>query len=533
MLSFFLRSRARGCASTRTSLLLGGALVLAGSTAARALAAPDATDAGWDPLVVLYGTGEKETALKELHRLTNAFDLSLHHTVIDDATQAFVDGTIEDLEDFNLGDFHDRLPNKVGEYRELWVRGEIKGKSYVIGQAKEKKGYAVTLKGERNELAAMSTTVRSRETKGAGDTTAYFIGYRFGLGIGNFRWETAMSALEEWARLNMQGHTAAGDAEAVQAASAAKSKAKALHPKLSAEDLEPLAVLFEAYPALAPALSRLGSIDDMRTTWSKKGYQQVSLAMHADISRFEDHYPAFAKYADKLNDLALIDIKWLDSKGRTLMTFKIDSDKLSFAWQCFVKDGRLLPFKGVKVYENEPIDPMSTSLANTTIVSDARLKLLGVVIKLSQVKLDAFYEPHPGYAEMGLTFTKVPSIHVEGAALGFVPTAMVDAFIPGNIESVTRDFLNVAAKGNNGKGLVAAMKLGIAKDGSNKGVLEAGIDFDALDNFLVKIGLGMVSDKLIPDPDAFKEIKQFSTDVYDGFVKDLARFESRGASASR
>jgi hypothetical protein len=77
------------------------------------------------------------------------------------------------------------------------------------------------------------------------------------------------------------------------------------------------------------------------------------------------------------------------------------------------------------------------------------------------------------------------------------------------------------------------MKLGIAKDGSNKGVLEAGIDFDALDNFLVKIGLGMVSDKLIPDTDAFKEIKQFNTDVYDGFVKDLARFESRGASASR
>ncbi|MDB4987951.1 MAG: hypothetical protein JWN04_3129, partial [Myxococcaceae bacterium] len=144
------------------------------------------------------------------------------------------------------------------------------------------------------------------------------------------------------------------------------------------------------------------------------------------------------------------------------------------------------------------------------------------------LKTDVFYQPHAGYMESGLTFTQVPKIEVEGAALGFVPTALVDAFIPGNIESVTRDFLNVAAKGNDGKGFVGVLRMGVGKEGSTKGVLEAGVDFDALDNFLVKIGLGMVSDKLIPDADAFSDIKKFSTDLYDGFVKDLARFESHG-----
>jgi hypothetical protein len=90
----------------------------------------------------------------------------------------------------------------------------------------------------------------------------------------------------------------------------------------------------------------------------------------------------------------------------------------------------------------------------------------------------------------------------------------------------------VAAKGNGGKGLVAALKLGIAKDGSTNGVLEAGIDFDALDNFLVKIGLGMVNERLIPKPEALDEMTKFATDAYDGFVKDMGRFEKRGASAS-
>ncbi|MDB4986104.1 MAG: hypothetical protein JWN04_1282 [Myxococcaceae bacterium] len=517
--------------TSRKSLLVGSAVLLASSTA-YAMISMDATEGGWQPLVTLWGKGDKSAAVKELHRITNAFDLALHHMQIDDATQEFTDGTIEDLEDFDLGDFHARLPNQSGDYRELWVRGEIKGKNYVIGQAKEKKGFAVTLKGERNELAAMSTTVRSKETKGYGDTSAFFIGYRFGLGIGNFGWETSMIALQDWARLNMEGHPTSGDAEVIKPTAAAKTKTKSLHPKIGPEDLDPLAVLFDAYPSLATALSRLGSIDDLRTVWAKKNYQQVSLTMHADVERFGEHYPSFAKYADKLNDLALMDIKWLDSKGRTLMQYKIDSDKLSFSWQCYVKDGKLLPFKGVKVFENEPVDPMSDELTTTSFLSDIRLKMLGVVIKLTGLKLDAFYQPHPGYMESGLTFTQVPKIQVEGAALGFVPTAMVDAFIPGNIESVTRDFLNVAAKGNGGKGFVGVLKLGIAKDGSTKGVLETGVDFDALDNFLVKIGLGMVSDKLIPDADAFKDIKQVSTDVYDGFVKDLARFESHGATAS-
>ncbi|MDB4986105.1 MAG: hypothetical protein JWN04_1283 [Myxococcaceae bacterium] len=511
----------------RNPLLLGGAFLLATGTA-YAVANMDATNAGWTPLVTLWGAGDKPAAIKELHRITNAFDLALHHFQIDEATQEFTDGTIEDLEDFALADFYDRLPNKVGDYRELWVRGDIKGKNYVVAQAKEKKGYQVTLKSERNDLAAMSTTVRSKETKGYGDTSAYFIGYRFGLGLGNFRWDTAMGALQDWARLNMVGNPESGGGEVIQATASAKSKAKALHPKLSSEDLDAIGLLFEAYPSLATALSRLGQIDDVRTTWPKKSYQQVSLAMHADVDRFGEHYPAFAKYGDKLGDLALMDIRWVDSKGRTLMTFKIDSDKLSFAWQCYVKNGMLLPFKGVKVYENEPVDPMADTLTGSSFVTNARLKLLGVVIKLTALKTDVFYQPHAGYMESGLTFTQVPKIEVEGAALGFVPTALVDAFIPGNIESVTRDFLNVAAKGNDGKGFVGVLRMGIAKEDSTKGVLETGVDFDALDNFLVKIGLGMVSDKLIPDADAFTDIKKFSTDLYDGFVKDLARFESHG-----
>jgi hypothetical protein len=56
--------------STRFRFTLFGALSCA--SAAYAFTAIDATDAGWDPLVVLWGKGEKSDAVRELHRLTDA-----------------------------------------------------------------------------------------------------------------------------------------------------------------------------------------------------------------------------------------------------------------------------------------------------------------------------------------------------------------------------------------------------------------------------------------------------------------------------
>jgi hypothetical protein len=516
----------------RHPIVASCAVLLAASTT-YALAALDATEAGWQPLVRLWGQGDKAEAVNELKRLTKAYSVSLHHTEIDEDTQDFIDGTLEDLEDFNIGDFYERLPQKNGAYRELWVRGELQGGKYVVRQSKDKSSYRVTLDGARNELAAMSTTVRAKETRGAGDRSAYFIGYKLGLGIGAFRWDNAMAALADFARLESTGDPRSDAQGTVESSDATKKKVKALHPRLAKADLDVLAVLFEAYPTLSPVLSRLGTVEDVRTVWSGKDYQQINLQLKADLERFEEHYPHVAKYLDKMGDIALMDIRWVDAQGRSLMQFKVDSDKLTLSLQCYLKDGKLLPFRGVKVMSDEPIEPTSPVLHDTQVVSDVRLEMLGVVIKLGQLKIAAEYEPHESYAEIGIQARHVPTIHVEGAALGFVPTGLVDAFIPGNIESITRDFLTVAAKGNGGKGVVANVKLGIAKEGSDKGVLELGIEGDALDNFLVKIGLGMVNERLIPDEKAIDEAKQFAAHAHDAFVQDLGRYEGAGSASAR
>jgi hypothetical protein len=481
---------------------------------------------GWSPLVRLYGHGDADQGVREMQRLTNAYAVALHRKSIDAPTQAFVDDTIEALEDFDLASFHDRLPETRGSARELWVRGDLRGERYLVQRATDRK-FQVSLRGARTELAAMSVIVRSTPSKGHGGRASYLMGGRLGLGIGGFEWDSATAAIDDFVRLlaSDDGTRAPTDARA-----SAVKRTRALHPRLASEDLEVLSLLFGAYPQLSETLSRLGSVDNVRTTWPSKSYQQLSVHLRGDTERFAQHYPALAKHLSKLDQLARLDLRWIDRQGRSLLTAKVDSDKLAVQIECYVKQGKLLPFRGVRVLEDEPLDYLSeAAYGGTKIVIDARLKLLGVVIKLDDLTLDNWYSPHETYAELGASLRRVPGIHVEGAALGFLPTGLVDAFIPGNIESITRSFFEVAAHGNGKKGLVAALTLGALARGGN-GVLEAGIDVEALDNFLVKLGVGMVNERLLPGDAAVRDAKQFAADVHDGFVSDLVRFAAQSGS---
>lgn len=502
-------------------LLLGSSF----GSVAFALAVSDPVQTGWAPLVRLYGQGDASSTVKELSKLTTAYTTALHHTEIDAPTQAFLDGLYEDIEDFDLDSFHDRLPERRGKSHELWVRGDLVGKKYLIRRADGKTPFQVTLGGARNELAAMSSVVRSTPGRSHGGRPTYLLSTRYGVGIGAVAWDRVTEANAEFARLFAQGKL--GDEAAPEPSSEVRRRVRTLHPNLLDEDLAILTVLFAAYPQLSETLSRIGQVEDVRTTWPSKGYQQISLRVHGVIDRIGEHYPALAKHLGRLDDLARVDMRWLDAKGRTLLTMKLDSDRLIFHLQCYVKDGKLLPARGQKVFEDEPLEYLGGELERTRTLVDARFKMLGVIVELDDMLLENTYRPSAGYAEMSSSLRAAPkSIHVQGAALGFLPTRLLDAFIPGNIESITRDFFEVAAKGNGARGATLSFKLGTKEVGHN-GVFESASEIEALDSFLVKIGLGMVNDRLIPNDRAFRDVKQFATDLHDAFVRDLSRYASR------
>ena len=493
-----------------------------GSTA---LAASDATVLGWTPLVSMWGRGDVPTAVRSLREVTDAYDAVLHRIDIDKPTQEFIDDSFNELEDFDLHAFHKLLPEETGGFRQLTVRGDLVGKRYQVKRAQAQSAYEVSVAGRR-ELADMSIALRARPSADHGKVKSYLIGLRTGLGIGALSWRGLTDAGMDALRLASTGDPRSGASDLPTPSSEARTRVKALHPGLGEEDVQVLAVLDEAFPAVSKVLGGVGRVEDVRVAQPAGGaYQHITLRMRAMPERLEKHYHDFAKHLSKLKDLAHAELHWFDAQGRTIANLKVNSRKLSLAMECYVKDGKLLPFRGTQVFAEEPIDPMGEALKTTRLVVDARLEMLGVVVFLDKLKVNLAYAAQEGSATVDARITSVPGVRVEGAALGLLPTGLLDAFIPGNMEGLTREFFDVAVKGNGGKGIVVHAEAGSPKVGE-KGVLTGSLDVEALDSFLVKMGVGIVNDRVIPDDDAVRDSERLAAALHEAFVRDLKRFQS-------
>jgi hypothetical protein len=507
---------------------LWSACVVCAASSALAVSALDATHAGWSSLVQLCGRGDTPDALRTLSQWTSAYGTALHHTDIDKPTQRFVDDSLSLLSDFDLEGFYELLPEKSGAFRELWVRGELSGGRYAIRRADGGQASRVSVKGPRRGLLDMSQTVRARRNEGrGGEEHSYLLGARLGLGIGKVSWDGAVAAGKDFARLVASGDPRSGAAaDAPRPSQESLDGVRKLHPKLAAEDAQPVALLFEAFPATARALSQLGELQDMRGPNGGSVYQHIKVVAHGLPERLAQRHPKLARHLRKLGKLARFDIRWLDAKQRSLMNWHVDSETLTLRTECYVKDGQLLPFKGKQVFVDEPVDLLGSSLAHTHTITDGRFQLLGVVVKISHLRSDLYFTPHGSHAELQVRMTSVPGVEVEGAALGFVPTGLIDAFIPGNMRDLTLEFFRVATSGNDEKGIVIAVDAG-AEHAGGDGVLEASIDLEALDNRLVKMGVGMANARLVPDEDVSADDKALVTEIHAAFAKDLARFKTR------
>lgn len=516
-------------ATTRTrSLLLGLGLLTAGT--AYAAQSYDTTNAGWTPMVTMWGSGDTQVALKSLNRLTQTFETFLHKTEVDKPTQKFIDKAFKEFENFDLKGFHDLLPDQRNNRRELHVRGELGSGKYLVSRAEPNSKYEVGLDSGRNGLAEMSLLIhgKHRETK---EHDSLIVGGRWGLGIGQLSYGALMDAGHDLSRLAATGDPrpeGAGEKAAPSGGSIAKIKQT--NPGLGAEDLEILAILYEAYPALGDLLQGVGRLEDVRAADTGAGYYHITARMRAEPDRLKAKYPNFSKHIKKLSDVLNAKVRVLDDQGRDIVRLTVDSEKLLFGVECYIKDGQVLPFDDNQVYESEPLDRLAASLKEPKVLINARLNILGIIFNLKGLKLDAKYDAHETYTIADASITTMPKIKVEGRALGIFSPGFLDVFIPSNIQSITEDFFRLAVKGNDGKGFDAHVELG-SRAPNGPGVLAITASVEALESFIIKIGGGIITDRLLMNKRAETEAKQLAADLHDAFVKDLARFEKKVGGA--
>ncbi len=476
-------------------------------TCGSALAQDTAREAGWHPLSVLWGS--TANAIAELHTLGRISDAAMHHRKIDKATQGFLDGVLQDLADFDLGKMVQRLPHEFQDgYRELWVRGALRGTDYVV----EQPGAPPTPTSERG---AVTMVLRGKRLWTVNERKAFSAGGHGSLGVGELRWERVIAAGEDVARLFAAGTPAISEQ--------AKKAVQAAHPALKEEDVALLGIAFDAFPELARFLSRFGKVEDVRTVWSDRGYQQLTLALRGLPAAYAKDFPLTAKYAKELTDLIRARVRWVDAQGRTLVSGALDSKELTASIRCYLKDGKLLPFRGGEVFEGQPVDMLGDALARTKLLATLDLKLFGLTIKVSEAELDATYTQQAGRASFAASFTKVPPVEFGGKAFGFMPPDMVETFMPGTMKGLAHDFLHTAASAHKGRGATAMLHVGATKKGST---IEGEGEAVVLDNALIRMGMALVNDRLLPSPALFAELERLAGAAHAAFMNDLASYEA-------
>jgi hypothetical protein len=53
------------------------------------------------------------------------------------------------------------------------------------------------------------------------------------------------------------------------------------------------------------------------------------------------------------------------------------------------------------------------------------------------------------------------------------------------------------------------------------------MELEALDSKLVKMGVGMVNERLVPSDEVLTDAKALLTELHDAFARDLARYKAR------
>lgn len=487
---------------------------------ALALASNDVITAGWSPMVAIFG-GDTQTGVRSLAAITRAYDAFLSNTVMDDTTEEFIDDANDELKDFDLGGLRKILPDEEGKGRALHVKGELSGNAFRVSRASRSSAYKVGRSGPRNGLADMHADLYAEERE-VMDEERYMMGFGFGLGVGPISWPGLMRAERELASLATLGTPDPARMQPVTASSGALSTVRAKNPGLGKEDAQVLAVLYDAYPEFGEMLTHVGVIEDVLRGPTSDGVYPIRLRMHADTKRLAEHYKYFAEYAEDLDDVMIADITLRDDQGRSISEIHIDSDKLLVELKAFIKDGLPVPFKGNHVFADQPMDPL-TDLHHPTVHIKARLNFLGIIANLDNLLLDATYKVDGGGAVIDGKIASTPSVRVEGRAFGLFAPRFVNLFIPGDIQSQTKHFFGVLANGNNGRGSFAHIEIGSQQEGGN-GVVDIDGEFEAIDTFIVRIGAGVVADKVILGKRAEEDANRLAADLHRAFKNDFERF---------
>ncbi|MBZ2188107.1 hypothetical protein K8B33_03300 [Alcanivorax sp. JB21] len=501
----------------RSRFLLAGSLWLCLSAAATAQSVPgDIIDRGWRPPVSLAGEGDPHAAVERMREYAELRHTLVHNTEYHEATQAFVGDLRSSLERFDLKGFYRLLPETAGEDRQLNLEGVLKDGTYRVGpgtaDARQPRPSAAVL-----PMGDMQASIRAREIN-AGRATHYLLSGDVRVGMGGMSWPAVVEASRDTLRLTVEGEPAF---------QGYRGRVLSMNPKLARHEVDVLAPLWAAYPAIWELVADLGEIESLVLAGSPADQdRELKVSVRVNTDSMSQHYPSLARYLNRLGSLITVSAAVHDEYGEVLGV-EMNTRDLRAEITMLIRDGQPVATRhGKAVPDAVPL--LDHTERRLSVHVDTRVELLGIVADVTGLQGYLHYKPAPGGAVIGAQMIHVPAVKTSGRALGIMPAGAINFVLPRSIDQLARDFLTVATQGNNGRGITGTVVFEQSAE-TGEAELHASGAFEALDNFMVRLGMRMVSDRLIPDTRTAEEIGSLVSAVQAAFVDDLDLFERRVA----
>ena len=499
--------------------------------AASVMAAPqvddEIIDRGWRPPVSLTGEGDAEAAVTRMRAYADLRETLIHHTHYHAETRDFMDALRRSLERFDLRGFYGMLPEEQGEDRLIRVEGVMEqGRYRIRPMSSQGRGALASTSTRALPMGDMEARVQAREID-ARRGRHYLLSGDVRVGVGEMRWPAVIEASRNLLQLMVEGEP---DFDTGPNAGYYRERVREINPQLSEHEVDVLAPLWAAYPAIAELLSGIGEIESLLVRGNPGDRDRpVEAAAHIHSERLARNYPALRRYLDRLGSIMSLDIAVHDEYGQVLAV-TVDSRTQRATLSMLVRDGQPVATRhGRAVPEARPL--LDETERRLTVDVQARVELLGIVADVTGMQGYIHYRPEGDNARVSGQMVHTPTVRTSGRALGMMPAGVINFVLPRSIDQLATDFMSVATQGNSGRGIVG--EVNFSQNPRGEAEITATGTFEALDNFMVRLGMRMVSDRVVPDPDTADDLGRLVSDIQAAFVRDLEVFEARVASAQR
>lgn len=484
--------------------------------------------ARWKPIVTFAGNGQPAVAIDHLRGINEIQSLMLDHTRFDTGSQRFIEDLWSSIGDFNLARFYSILPEQEGEWRSLRVQGIRQGPYYCYIDASKMTPALIT---PVDSLGQSSLMVRARKMHFV-DTgkTHYLLNADWQIGWGAYSWQSFRETVNESLRiLSLPEPTiAAGNASERERI---HTQIRQMSGRLGDEDIAVLAPLWAAFPHLWQRFSQIGKVENVLVDKHSsiygidprgQGLKDVDIVISLAPDAFARHYPALAAYIQRIDDLLHADLALSNADGR-LINISLDTTKLTLRVSMVVNGSGLVPIANDRARVEKTVYFADQDIRLTAVVN-AQVDLLGITTDINELRSTLTYQPRGEEARIDFHMNTLPVVGVKGAALGFIPTGVIDAMLPADMHGIVTEFMKVAVEGNDGQGISAYLTLHNTR---NPGVtqLSMGGSVEALDSLLARMGVAIVNQRLIPSDDQGKELIALAKSSRQAFDQDLENYE--------